>query len=161
MKYFVGNRVPGRGGWTVRELLRIAFGRWRVEACFREAKEELGWDHFECRSWGCVHRHLIVTIAAQLFCARVRHRLCPSEIITDSERLTLEQVRRAADVFIASMDLPPRLRRARYQAELERMRYHQVRNAEASRCHRTRRFAGYRAMGIDPDRIKSIDENSP
>jgi hypothetical protein len=42
VKYFLSNRVPGLGGWTLRELLRVAFGRWKVEACFREAKEELG-----------------------------------------------------------------------------------------------------------------------
>lgn len=158
VKYFVSNRVPGRGGWTLRELLRVAFGRWKVEACFREAKEELGWDHFECRGWGCVHRHLIVTIVAQLFCARVRHQLCPSEIVTDAERLTLEQVRRAADVFLRCLDLPPRIRHREYKAELKRIHYHQTRNAEASRCHRDKRIAAYNAVGIDPDTIKSVDK---
>jgi hypothetical protein len=49
---------------------------------------------------------MIVTMVAQLFCARVRHRLCPSEVVTDAERLTLEQVRRAADVFINVWDCP-------------------------------------------------------
>ena len=161
VKYFVSNRVPGVGGWTLRELLRIAFGRWKVEACFREAKEELGWDHFECRGWDCVHRHLIVTILAQLFCARIRHQLCPNEIVTDAERLTLEQVRRAADVFIRCMDLPPRIRHREYIAELSRITYHQTRNAEASRCHSAKRHATYRAMGIDPNSIKSVDEKSP
>jgi SRSO17 transposase len=160
LKYFLSNRVPGRNGWTVRDLLRIAFGRWKVEACFREAKEELGWDHFECRSWICVHRHLTATILAQLFCARARHRLCPSEVVADSHRLTLEQVRRAADVLIASTDLPPRLRRQRYQSEHERIRYHQTRNASASVSHRKRRHDDYRALGIDPDQIKSVEQNS-
>lgn len=158
VKYFLSNRVPGRGGWTVRELLRIAFARWKVEACFREAKEELGWDHFECRGWGCVHRHLTATIVAQLFCARIRQRLSPSEIVTDAERLTMEQVRRAADVFISSLDLPPRLRHERYRAAWQRIRYHQIRNAEASISHRKRRLAAYHAMGIDPDGIKSVEE---
>ncbi len=134
-KYFVSNRVPGRDGWSLRDLLCVAFSRWKVEACFREAKEELGWDHFECRGWVCAHRHLIVTIVSQLFCARVRHQLCPSEVVTDAERLTLEQVRRAADVYLSSIDLPRRQRTRRYEAELERIGYHQQRNAVASRCH--------------------------
>jgi len=82
-------------------------------------------------------------------------------VVTDAERLTLEQVRRATDVFIGSMDLPPRLRVARYEAELERIRYHQQRNAEASRCHQKKRLAHYKAMGIDPDAIKSVDPKSP
>jgi SRSO17 transposase len=161
VKYFVSNRVPGRGAWTLRELLRVAFGRWKVEACFREVKEELGWDHFECRGWGCVHRHLVVTILTQLFCARVRHRLCPTEIVTEAERLTLEQVRRAADVFIRCVHLPRRIRLREYEAELERIHYHQSRNAEASRCHRKRRLATYQAMGIDPKKIKSVDPKTP
>jgi len=124
IKYFISNRVPGRDAWTVRELLRVAFGRWKVEACFREAKEELGWDHFECRGWGCVHRHLVVTIVAQLFCARVRQRLCSSEIVTDAERLTLEQVRRAADVYIRCVGLPRRIRHREYEAELAIIELH-------------------------------------
>lgn len=158
VKYFLSNRVPGRCGWTVRDLLRIAFGRWKVEASFREAKEELGWDHFECRGWQCVHRHLVVTILAQLFCARVRQQKCPSEVVSDAERLSLEQVRRAADVFVRSMDLPRRLRLQRYEIEHQRIRYHQCRNAAASISHRKRRYEQYRAMGIEPDRIKSVEE---
>ncbi|MBB3206536.1 SRSO17 transposase [Rhodopirellula rubra] len=161
VKYFIGNRVPGRDGWTVRELLRIAFGRWKVEACFREAKEELGWDHFECRGWACVHRHMIVTIVSQLFCARVRHRLCRGEVVTDAERLTLEQVRRAADVVIRCIGLPKRLRNEQYEAESRRISYHQRRNAAASRCHRKKRIADYHDLGIDPDQIKRVEPKSP
>ena len=158
IKYFISNRVPGQGRWTVRDLLRIAFGRWKVESCFREAKEELGWDHFECRGWISVHRHLIVTILAQLFCARVRHQPCPSEVVSDIERLTLEQVRRAADVYLSSLDLPPRLRLERYEAERSRIKYHQARNATASLSHRKRCYDEYHAIGIDPDRIKSVED---
>ena len=161
VKYFLSNRVPGRGGWTLRELLRVAFGRWKVEACFREAKEELGWDHFECRGWGCVHRHLIVTIVSQLFCARVRHKSCRSEVVTDAQRLTLEQVRRAADVVIRCIGLPRAIRDAEYEAESRRINYHQRRNAAASRCHRKKRIAEYHKLGIDPDRIKSVEPKPP
>ncbi|EAQ81536.1 hypothetical protein [Blastopirellula marina] len=156
VKYFLSNRVPGRSGWSLRSLLRVAFGRWKVKACFREAKEELGWGHFECRGWGCVHRHLIVTILSQLFCARVRHRYCKSEVVTDAERLTLEQVRRAADTYVRSIGLPPKVRKQQHQAELARMQYHQRRNAAASRSHQKTRQAEYEALGIDPEKIKSI-----
>jgi SRSO17 transposase len=158
VKYFLSNRVPGRGGWTLRAILRVAFSRWKVEACFREAKKELGWDHFECRGWGCVHRHLIVTILSQLFCARMRHRLCRSEVVTDAQLLTLEQVRRAADVYLDSIELP---RSARYQAELDRLRYHQTRNATASRSHRKTRLLEYEAIGIDVMKIKSVEPKTP
>ncbi len=108
-----------------------------------------------------MHRHLIVTILTQLFCARVRHRLCPSEVVAEAERLTLEQVRRAADVFIRCTHLPRRIRWQEYKAELERIHYHQSRNAEASRCRRKRRLATYEEMGIDPSKIKSVDPKTP
>ena len=92
-----------------------------------------------------------MTILTQLFCAQVRHELCPEEIVTDAERLTLEQVRRAADVFVQNLDSPPRIREREDKAELERIRDHQTRNAQASLCHRKKRMAMYHAMGIDPE----------
>ncbi len=55
MKYFVSNRVPGEEGVTLEWLLWVAFGRWPVERCFRETKDELGMDHFQVRGWRCVH----------------------------------------------------------------------------------------------------------
>ena len=31
VKYLLSNRVPGRGGWTLRHILRVAFRRWPIE----------------------------------------------------------------------------------------------------------------------------------
>lgn len=160
-KYFFSNRVPGRDGWKLRDLLRVAFGRWQVEACFREVKEELGWDHFECRGWRCIHRHLYVTILSGLFCARVRQRLSPSPLVTSGELLTMEQVRRAADVFLAARDLPPRRRQQSYQTELDHQHYYQRRNAATSRSHRKTRLKQLRRLGIDPNQIKSVLPKQP
>ena len=156
VKYFLSNRIPGRKGWSLRKILRVAFGRWPIEDCFREAKEELGLDHYECRGWQCIHRHLYVTILSGLFCARVRQQLSPSDDVESGELLTMEQVRRAADVFVASLDLPPRCRKQRYQAEADRQRYHARRNAQAARSHRKTRRQRLRELGIDPDKIKSV-----
>jgi hypothetical protein len=155
-KYFLSNRVPGRDGWSLRKILRVAFGRWPVEDCFREAKEELGFDHFECRGWRCIHRHLYVTILSQLFCARVRQQLSPGVDVLSGELLTLEQVRRAANVFVSSLGLPPRCRERLYQAEADRQTYYAHRNAQASRSHRKTRRKHLAELGIDPDRIKSV-----
>lgn len=161
VKYFHSNRVPGRDGWKLRDLLRVAFGRSHVEGCFREVKEELGWDHFECRGWRCIHRHLYVTILSGLFCARVRQQLSPSKLVLSGELLTLEQVRRAVNVFLETSDLPRPQRRQRYEEELQRQRYHQRRNATASRSHRKTRCQTLRSLGIDPDKIKSVFPKQP
>jgi SRSO17 transposase len=155
-KYFLCNRVPGRDDWSLRKILGVAFGRWPVEDCFREAKEELGLDHFECRGWRCIHRHLYVAILSQLFCARVRQQLSPEEDVLSGELLTMEQVRRAANVFVASIGLPRRCRGRLYQAEADRQSYYCRRNAQASTSHRKTRRKRLAELGIDPEQIKSV-----
>ena len=50
-KFFLCNKVAGENGVTLRGLLRVAFGRWVIEAEFRISKEELGLDHLEARGW--------------------------------------------------------------------------------------------------------------
>ena len=74
VKYFLANRVPGEKGISLRWLLRVAFGRWSVERCFRVAKDELGMDHYQVRGWRCLHRHFYLTQASYLFCARIRQQ---------------------------------------------------------------------------------------
>ena len=159
-KYFLANRVPGRDGWSLRKILRVAFGRWPIEDCFRETKEELGLDHFECRGWRCIHRHLYVAILSQLFCARVRQQLSPNEDVISGELLTTEQVRRAANVLVASINLPPRCRDQLYREEAARQAYYRRRNAQAAKSHRKTRRKQLAELGIDPDRIKSVPPKS-
>lgn len=161
IKYFLSNRVPGRDGWSLRKILRVAFGRWPIEDCFREAKEELGLDHFECRGWRCIHRHLFITILSQLFCARVRQELSPNEDVLSGELLTMEQVRRAANVFIDSIGLPPRSRQQRYEQEANRQKYYARRNAQAAKSHRKTRHKRLAELGIDPEIIKSVPPKPP
>ena len=124
-------------------------------------KEELGWDHFECRGGRCIHRHLYATILSGLFCARVRQKLSPSKLVISGELLTLEQVRRAANVFLETIDLPRPQRRRKYEQELQHQRYHQRRNATASRAHHKTRLKKLRDLGIDPDQIKSVFPKQP
>lgn len=103
---------------------RVAFGRWSIEQVFREVKEELGFDHYECRGWRCIHRHLACVILSQLFCAQVRQKLSPSEDVLSAGRLTLEQVRRAVAIFVIAQPLPARHRRTCYRRELDRQQYY-------------------------------------
>ncbi len=110
MKYFVSNRVPGEEGVTLKWLLWVAFGRWPVERCFRETKDELGMDHFQVRGWRCVHRHYYITQLSQLFCARVRQEYEQEQGDTEA-RLTIEQVRGAACVHLEAASLTPTARR--------------------------------------------------
>lgn len=160
VKYFVSNRVPGEPGVTLRWLLRVAFGRWSVESCFREAKEELGMDHYEVRGWRCVHRHFFVTQLSQLFCARVRHKY-DDTAGEPADRLTVEQVRSATNVWLSAADLRPAARRIRYEEELEKQRYYQRRNQQARASHTKTRISRLSAIGIDVQRIKSCLTSHP
>ena len=155
VKYFVSNRVLGEQGMTLRRLLRIAFGRWSVENCFRQAKEELGLDHYEVRGWRCVHRHFYLTQLSHLFCARVRQKFDAAIVHDDPlEHLTTEQVRRAINTWIEVA--APRLTKIeRLEKELAKQQYHQKRNAQARRSHTRTKKARLQALGIDADRIKS------
>lgn len=151
VKYFLSNQVVGRGGVTLRWLLRVAFGRWTIEAIFREAKEELGMDHFEVRGWRCIHRHYYVTGLSHLFCSRLRQSLDPD----GSRQLTVEQVRRSVNAYLAYHNLPPAIRDETFEKELSDQRYYQTRNAQARKSHTKTRVKEFLKLGIDVNRIKS------
>jgi SRSO17 transposase len=155
VKYFVANRVPGERGIALRRLLRVAFGRWSVESCLRQAKEELGLDHYEVRGWRCLHRHFYLTQLTHLFCARMRQKFDQATTPADSlEHLTTEQLRRAMNTWLETAR--GRLtKEARWHRELAKQQYYQRRNAQARRAHTKARTATLRSLGIDADRIKS------
>ena len=131
----------------------MAFGRWPVERCFREAKNELGMDHYQVRGWRCVHRHFYLTQVSHLFCARVRQEYDDGS--EQGHRLTVEQVRNATNTWLAAADLPPAKRQERYQDELKNQRYHQRRNWQARKSHTKTRFARLEALAINANQIKS------
>jgi SRSO17 transposase len=57
---------------TLPELMRIAGTRWTIEACFEEAKGEVGLDHYEVRSWSGWHRHITLAMLAHAYLTVVR-----------------------------------------------------------------------------------------
>lgn len=168
VKYFLSNRCPGdihpqtNQRITLRGLLRVAFGRWSIECCFREGKEELGMDHYEVRGWDSVHRHFHVTQLSHLFCARIREEFDATRAGPD--RLSIEQVRDMMNVWLDSADLPSEARKQRYQAALDRQQYYQRRNRQARESHTKTRKQRLLKIGINPDKIKSCittEDNSP
>jgi len=63
---------------SVRELVRIAKLRWRVERDYQDLKGEVGLDHFEGRTWLGFHHHAALCAAAHAFLA-LRRALFPPE----------------------------------------------------------------------------------
>ena len=72
VKFFVGNAPPET---VLAELLHVAFSRWRIERCFEDQKTELGFDHFEGRSYLGLKRHQAITAVTHLFLAEVQRQL--------------------------------------------------------------------------------------
>ena len=60
-----------RQGASLEELAGAAGLRWTIEECFLRAKDDLGLDHCEARSWHGWHRHMTLVMAASAFLARL------------------------------------------------------------------------------------------
>ncbi len=56
---------------TLADLAGAAGLRWAIEECFLRAKDDLGLDHCEARSWHAWHRHMTLVIAAAAFLAKL------------------------------------------------------------------------------------------
>lgn len=72
---------------SLRRLIEITRGRWRVEQDYQQMKEELGLDHFEGRSWAGWHHHISLVMLAHAFLRLEQRR-------GKKERWTLPQTRR-------------------------------------------------------------------
>ena len=59
-------------GTTLADLVRVAGTRWTVEICFEAAKQEVGLDEYEVRSWTGWHRHVTLACLAHAFLTVVR-----------------------------------------------------------------------------------------
>jgi SRSO17 transposase len=71
-KYFVSNAPPAT---ALGRLLRVGFGRWNVEHCFRLSKGEVGFRDFQGRSYVGLMRHLILCLVTLTFAAGQAARL--------------------------------------------------------------------------------------
>jgi SRSO17 transposase len=72
-------------GATLAELAGVAGLRWTIETCFATAKDELGLDHCEARSWPAWHRHITLVMAAAAFLAKLRADLLRAAMIGSPE----------------------------------------------------------------------------
>jgi len=61
-------------GTPVQTLVRVEGHRWAIEDSFEAAKNELGLDHNETRSWHGWHRHVSLVMLAFAMMASIRYR---------------------------------------------------------------------------------------
>jgi SRSO17 transposase len=72
VKYFVSN-APAET--ATDPLLLVGLTRWHVERCFEDGKSELGFDHWEGRSYLGLKRHQTVSAVSFLLLAETRRAL--------------------------------------------------------------------------------------
>jgi len=61
-------------GTSIETLVRVEGSRWAIEDSFETAKNELGLDHNETRSWHGWHRHVSLVMLAFAMRAAIQHR---------------------------------------------------------------------------------------
>lgn len=72
LKFALSNLPPGT---SCIAAVRLWKSRWPVEQGYQQLKEELGWDHFEGRSWRGFRHHAAMALLAYGFLLLERHRL--------------------------------------------------------------------------------------
>jgi SRSO17 transposase len=78
-------------GTSIGKLVCVEGYRWAIEDSFETAKNELGLDHNETRSWHGWHRHVSLVMLAFAMMATIRHR---ANKVQTKPRLKIPPVRR-------------------------------------------------------------------
>lgn len=66
--------TPAPQGTRLETLVQVAGSRWTIEQCFEDAKQEVGLDEYEVRTWPSWHRHITLAMMAFAYLA-VLHRV--------------------------------------------------------------------------------------
>ena len=80
-------------GTSMKKLVSVEGHRWAIEDSFESAKNELGLDHNETRSWHGWHRHVSLVMLAFTMMAVIRHHAnaAPPPKKTSSHRPTTKR----------------------------------------------------------------------
>jgi len=77
---------------SLDDLARLAHQRWAIEQQYQELKDELGFDHFEGRSWPGWQRHAALIAVAYTFLQVERQRRPSRDLTLPRVRAILQEV---------------------------------------------------------------------
>ena len=72
-------KCAGPAETPLAELVRVAGARWAIETDFQQAKQEVGLDRYEVRSWHGWYRHITLSMLALAYLVVMRHRAAVPE----------------------------------------------------------------------------------
>jgi SRSO17 transposase len=105
--------------------VRQIVGRWDIERCFQEAKQEVGLDEYQVRKWQAWYRHLLLAWV-------LVWRLSRLKLLHAHERWTLPQVRQL-------MRIPWLAKGSPIEHLLDWLQWRRKHNAKSAKSHRKRR----------------------
>ena len=77
---------------SVKQLVRLAHQRWAIEQQYQELKTELGFDHFEGRSYPGWQHHVVLTAVAYAFLQRERMRHVDPPLTFPAIRAIIQEI---------------------------------------------------------------------
>jgi SRSO17 transposase len=133
-------------GTSLETLIKVAGKRWTVERCFVEAKDQLGLDEYEVRSWTGWYRHITLVMIAHIFlttlCVAEQQKEPPSDPPNQTGiDLTLQEIRRLLTQLGCFFRIVTDVIRV-----IARSQWRRGHQAYAKRCHYRRNAQRY-ALG--------------
>lgn len=119
---------------AANELIEVCALRWPIETMFEQAKQFVGLNEYETRTWFGWHHHMTLVILAFGFLAR-----CQLDLKPDSPALTVPQVVDLLNAVLPKPDFDA-------QAALDLLCYKQSRIARAKQSH----YSMQKRRVIDP-----------
>lgn len=82
LKYYLSSMSPRS---TLKSLVRLGKMRWHIERDYQDMKQQLGFDRYEGRSWGGLHRHLAMVALMHAFIALHTEGFSPSGLVDEMD----------------------------------------------------------------------------